>query len=201
MKKLAVALAVVLLVALIVWRLWPHSAPSSSRAVPAQSQAGRGSAAPSRVRRLSPDERKQLGAKIQAAIQREVERARAARSGRGAAPSPTGAAGTTGTPDDIPNIALEQVAKPMQEALQAAIPLLADCFTKHDGNTAAALMTMTSDPELGTVIDTDAINDADGKPLDPKVDSCLRDTIDSLALPPLGQLGKLNIQYTFRFDE
>ena len=28
-----------------------------------------------------------------------------------------------------------------------------------------------------------------------------RDTIDALALPPLGQLGKVKVLYTFRFDD
>ena len=68
--------------------------------------------------------------------------------------------------------------------------------------TAVAQMTMTSDPELGTVIDTDAIKDENGQPLDPELDTCLRDTIDSLALPPLGpRAGKLPLQYSFRFSE
>jgi hypothetical protein len=61
-------------------------------------------------------------------------------------------------------------------------------------------MTMLSDPDLGTVIDTTDILGPDGKKLDHTLDDCLRDTIDALALPPLGQPGKLQIQYSFRFD-
>jgi hypothetical protein len=61
-------------------------------------------------------------------------------------------------------------------------------------------MTMVSDPELGTVIDTGEITDAGGAPLDGKLDDCLRDAIDALALPPLGVPGKLQLQYSFRFE-
>ena len=61
-------------------------------------------------------------------------------------------------------------------------------------------MTMTSDRDLGTVIDTADILGPDGKKLGPTLDTCLRDSIDSLALPPLGQPGKLQIQYSFKFD-
>jgi hypothetical protein len=61
-------------------------------------------------------------------------------------------------------------------------------------------MTLVSDPDLGTVIDTSAMTDADGTPLDHAHDECLRDTIDSLALPPLGQPGKLQLQYSFKSD-
>jgi hypothetical protein len=62
-------------------------------------------------------------------------------------------------------------------------------------------MTFFTDPEVGTVIDTDAIVGAtDGGTVDPKIDACMRDVIDSLALPPLGKPGKLKLEYTFRFD-
>lgn len=148
----------------------------------------------SRVRKLSPEQRRELGDKIAAA----VERVRAAQ-----AATKTGtSSGSAPALPEPPSIPLEEAAKPLQQALQDAIPLLADCFEQRADKRAAAMMTMTSDPELGTVIDTAAITDKDGKPLEPKVDECLRNAIDSLALPPLGaQAGLLKVQYTFRFDE
>lgn len=149
--------------------------------------------APTRVERLSKERRRQLGEQIAAA----VRRARDAR----AASSATGSAAAAEAADPI--IPLEEVGKPLQEALQAAIPLLADCYTR-DGSAAAreaaAWMTMISDPELGTVIDTDELTDAEGNVLDRELDTCLRDVIDSLALPPLGKTGRLQLQYSFRFD-
>jgi hypothetical protein len=153
-------------------------------------------AADPKVRRLAPEERKQLGLQIAAALQR-------ARAQRQAAASQAAAGGAVPPSDEDPVIPLEQVGKPLQDALTSAIPLLAKCY-EHAGSatprTAAAMMTMASDPDLGTVIDTAQITDPDGKQLDHALDECLRDTIDSLALPPLGQPGKLQLQYSFKFD-
>ncbi|MEO6771800.1 MAG: hypothetical protein ABI467_02110 [Kofleriaceae bacterium] len=168
----------------------PESAPGSElAAVPTPAAP---TAPASKVRKLSPEQRKQLGAQIAAA----VHQAREARAAR---------ARSAGTPvsDDDPVIPLEAVGPELEHALTAAIPLLAQCY-EHAGSaasrTAAAQMTMTSDPDLGTVIDTGDIVDATGHALDHTLDDCLRDTIDALALPPLGQPGKLQLQYSFRFD-
>ena len=49
------------------------------------------------------------------------------------------------------------------------------------------------------MIDTGLITDAGGQPLATALDTCMRDTIDSLALPPLGKGGHVDLQYTFRF--
>lgn len=90
----------------------------------------------------------------------------------------------------------------MPAASKMSLPLLAECFVTHEAKLSAlAMLTLTSDPELGTVIDTDAVKNATGEPLEPKLDACLRDAIDTLALPPLGpNAGKLLVQYTFVFD-
>lgn len=139
----------------------------------------------SKVRRLDPETRRKLGEQIVAAR----ERARASAT----------AAGETFSDEPMK---LEDVGAPLQERLKEALPLLAECFSqKQDARAAMALMTLMTDPELGTVIDTEAIKDADGAPLEAKLDTCLRDAIDSLALPPLAaKAGKLPLQYTFRFD-
>lgn len=188
---------------LVSWRSRPDS--SSSREVAGErvterglgTASGRESApthdvpAPSRVRRLAPEERRRLGEQIAQAIQRARTASR-----------PVGA--TSAAEGEDPIIPLEAVGKPLQDALTDAIPILAECYTRQGSSTpqhAAALMTMISDPELGTVIDTEELKDADGNVLDRELDTCLRDAIDSLALPPLGQPGKLQLQYTFRFDD
>jgi hypothetical protein len=144
---------------------------------------------PGEIRRLSRDERRQLGAQIAAARQRAREAAASSGSG-------------SGSPDDDV-VPVEEAGKPLRDAMTAAIPLLAECYRQPSSDAmreAVALMTMTSDPELGTVIDTNAITDAAGKPLARALDDCLRDTIDSLALPPLARGGKMNVQYSFKFD-
>ncbi|MEP6859775.1 MAG: hypothetical protein ABJE66_04090 [Deltaproteobacteria bacterium] len=168
----------------------PATAPTSSGS--AATPAATPTAATAKTRKLSPEDRKQLGEKIAAAV-REAREARAAQAR---------SAGTA-VADEDPVIPLESVGPELADALTAAIPILAECF-QHAGitdpRTAVAQMTMTSDPDLGTVIDTADVLGPDGKKLGPTLDTCLRDSIDSLALPPLGQPGKLQIQYSFKFD-
>ena len=163
---------------------------SAARSAPGSGSAeapARPTVAPTTTVRLTPDDRRRLGEQIAAARQR----ARAA----------DGAAGSA----DDDSIPVEKVSRELKDGLHGAIPLLAECFQQAPGGStlrdAAALMTLTSDPELGTVIDTDEIQDAAGKPLAAKLDECVRDTIDSLALPPLGATGgKIKVTYTFKFD-
>lgn len=159
---------------------------------PAATPSAAPAATSAKTRKLSPVERKQLGEQIAAAVHKTRE-ARAAQA------KATG----TAVADEDPVIPLEAVGPELEDDLTAAIPILAECF-QHAGitdpRTAVAQMTMTSDPDLGTVIDTADILGPDGKKLGSTLDTCLRDSIDSLALPPLGQPGKLQIQYSFKFD-
>jgi len=200
MKKIGVAVIVVVVAAIAAWQLWPRATAqvrardpaSAGRAAMAQS-AGSAAGSASRVRKLSADQRRELGDKIRAAL----ARSHAAPTGGG-----TTAAGSAPVLPKEPTIPLEQVTHQLHDALVDAIPLVAECYKQHGtAKRATAMMTMVSDPELGTVIDTEAITDRDGKPIDPKLDECMRNTIDALALPPLGQPGKLKVQYTFRADE
>jgi hypothetical protein len=176
--------------------LWHHEAArNADRAASATAVKSGG------VRRLAPDERRRLGEQITQAI------AHAHGSATSSPPSATGSPGATSSPGtgsapalaDLPRIPLEQIGQPLHDALTAAIPLLANCFKQH-GATAVAQMTMWSDPDTGTVIDTKALHDDSGQPLDPAVESCMRDSIDSLELPPLGQPGTFDLQYSFKFD-
>jgi len=197
-RNVVVALVVVIIAVLVWWR-WPrhHANPGGEAARAAATAPVTGSPPPSKVRRLDPEARKRLGQQIEAAIKQSSAAAAAtaaAHPGSGGAPAPT--------LDGDPIIPLESVGKPLKEGLDASIPLLAACYEKSGTppKTAAAMMTMASDPDLGTVIDTATMTDASGQPLARELDDCLRDVVDSLALPPLGQPGKLQIQYTFKFD-
>ncbi len=198
-RRSRIIVSILLIAALVAWR-WPrksrplhgsHATDVATRPVNTpEPTPGSGLVADAAitVHRLEPEERKQLGVQIAAAIQKA----------RAASAAPRAAA-----PGDDPLIPLEAVGKPLQAGLNAAIPLLAKCYDtagSAQAKTAAAQMTMISDPDLGTVIDTDQITEADGKPLAKQLDDCLRDTIDSLELPPLGQPGKVKLAYTFRFD-
>jgi hypothetical protein len=180
-------------VALVVWLRRP-AAPTGS-----QPLATSGSSAPKvvpvtarepvvpRVRRLGAEERKQLGARIAAARERFRDQAATHAGGVPALAETT--------------IQLEQVSATVQAALKDAIPILAECYgEKPAGATATVMMTMISDPDLGTVIDSALSIDQEGKPLTSELDNCLRDAIESLALPPLEVGGKLPLQYSFVFD-
>jgi hypothetical protein len=180
----------------IFWFTRPDDAPVTATPVVASGSAPPAAQAPkidtSKVRRLDKATRKQLGEQIAAA--REKARAAAATS------STTGSGPPPALPDD--ELQLEEVSAALQDRLQETVSLLADCYGAHPTvHEATANMTLTSDPELGTVIDTEEITGADGKPLAAALDTCLRDTIDSLALPPLGPTGgKLPTKFSFRFD-
>ena len=138
---------------------------------------------PTSVRKLTHEDRARLGAQIRASIAKAQ-----------------GTAGP-GEPPSLPVLRIEDIGEPAKQALSAAIELLAACYpTGSDRPIAVARMTMISDPALGTVIDTDEITDEAGAKLAPAIDTCLRDTIDSLAIPPLGPPGKLALQYSFRFE-
>jgi hypothetical protein len=43
-------------------------------------------------------------------------------------------------------------------------------------------------------------SDADGSKLEPKLDDCLRTTMESLALPPFKVRGSLRVKYSFVFE-
>jgi hypothetical protein len=165
------------------------SSPELVRAAPRD--GGHGPIA--EVRRLPAAERDALKDSILAGLRR----ARAAETAQaeGAAPAPVAA-------DAYPVLRLEDAGPKLREALEQAIPHLAECYPKGSRarTVAVAQMTLFTDPETGTVIDTDAIVGRDGGVVDGKVDACLRDTIDSLALPPLGRPGRLQLEYSFRFE-
>jgi hypothetical protein len=148
-----------------------------------------------RVQRLSKEERLALGERIAAAL----TRARAAAASRG---SSAGAGAVPGG-DGYPELRLEDAGPTLIQALEQAIPHLGVCYPKDTSGKrplAAAQMTLFTDPEVGTVIDTDAVTGMDGGVLDEKLETCLRDVIDSLSLPALGKPGRLKVQYTFRFE-
>ncbi|MEO8553739.1 MAG: hypothetical protein ABI678_27390 [Kofleriaceae bacterium] len=191
-------LVAVLLVAVLVGFLWrghetekPVSGHAQAQTAVMAPGSPPGAPSPTKVRRLAPGERKQLGEAIHAAIRKASASAAAGHPG-GSAPA---------LPDE-PLLHLEEIGPNVKAALELTIPELAKCY---EGKTGAnkmplAIMEMVSDPDFGTVIDTTQIIDADGKPLPKDIDECLRDTADSLSLPPLGKPGRLPIQYTFRFD-
>ena len=151
--------------------------------------AGRAADAPPRpgrvVRIASAEARLRLVERIHAA-----QAARAARARRAAPPAPP------------PPTDLDHVAEPVKDALEDAIPYLADCYQgAAPTDRPAVQMTLIGDPSVGTVIDVDQLVDQDQRPLAPALETCLRDTLRSLELPPLEEGDSLHVQYSFRFDD
>lgn len=191
-----IATVVLLVVAAVVGVLvWHRGSTPANHAPPTRID---------RTARVTPEQRQELATAIHAALE-----ARSTDTNGSAARAPSSAASsgpaTSSRPiprlssDIVPALTLEQVGPAAQQALQSAVPFLAECF-RQGGVTATARMTMYSDPDIGTVIDTDQITDEAGAPLAKNVEDCMRDTIETLALPPLGVPGTLPLQYSFRPD-
>lgn len=165
-------------------------APDEPATTPAHVGAADAAAGPvTTVRRLDRAQMQTLRA--------QLARARARARGQPAASAPP----ALPADDRIP---LEELGPEVADALRAAIPILAECYPRVGSDaprTAAVQMTMVSDPELGMVIDTTELHDPDGQPLPRALDDCLRDTIESLALPPLDRAGHVELQYSFRFED
>ena len=99
---------------------------------------------------------------------------------------------------------LERASPKLKVALEEAIPLLAECYKSGGPVTQrrpAVHLTLTTAPDVGTLVSTDELFDQDGKRLDPELDSCLRTTLGSMLLPPLGIENDLPLQYSFNLDD
>lgn len=147
-----------------------------------------------KVGRVSAEERQRLAD--------QIARARAER----AAPSGGGASSTTPRPslpeDGEADATL--VRTTMKDAMREVIPYLADCYDKAGDKLPAAIkvaaeITLTGDPDVGTLIDTNRLSDGDGKPLEPSFDTCLKDAFASLQMPPLSEGGEVKVRYPFVF--
>jgi hypothetical protein len=142
------------------------------------------------LRRITEDQRRQ--------IQGLIAEARTRRASAGSATGGPADGGMAGR-----RTAVEHVSAPVKSALEEAIPVLADCYVrtgKHQPQ-AAVMMTLVGDPSVGTLVDPSQMFDHEHKPLDPALEHCLRDTFAALELPPLDEGDKLDIQYSFRFDD
>jgi hypothetical protein len=62
-----------------------------------------------------------------------------------------------------------------------------------------AHLTLTGDPDIGTLIDAPQLFDDQAEPLPSQLDDCLRDTLQSLELPPLAEGDHVDIAYPFTF--
>ncbi len=193
---LARSLLVVGLLGALMFVLWRHQrhdsspaseASGSNEAPAAESNHSRGAAnaitGPNRaIRKVTPDQR--------AAIADAIAKAQAARAAR-PEPKPDG------------RQLLDNFSTHFMEALQQVGPYLGDCYdaeTRKHMTSVMAHMNLTSDPDVGTLIDPDTMTDGNDHPLDPSVAECLRTTFESIELPPMGVGGSVTFSFPIAHD-
>jgi hypothetical protein len=141
----------------------------------------------------------------------QISTAQAARTA-GAAPGGAAAIHGREAPPRLPTTTLDpehpdEMKTTIRSAMREAIPLLTDCYAAaipnltDDETRIAAKLTLTSDPDIGTVIDAHQIADDQGRPLLASFDDCLRTTFQQLALPPIENGGTLEVTYPFVFHK
>lgn len=142
----------------------------------------------------TPEDRKRMAERIAAA---QSARAAVHAPARPQLPAEAVAEGEGATPISKTEI---------RDAMREVIPLLTECYdaaipTLPDGELElVAEMTLTGDPDVGTLIDAKELADKQGRKLPAKFDDCLRTTFQSLALPPLKEGDTLSVHYPFMFS-
>jgi hypothetical protein len=202
-RRIVVAVGLALAVVALLYYLRTHDKPTEPRSAPAATSAGSPApAVPAAIpSRTAPPQHvtKLANAEERQRVADRIAKAQAAR--HSAAPRPSLPAPETTHGSD-----LARVDAHVLDALAEAIPFLADCYRKalpklaSPQLTAAVTMTLTGDPDIGTLIDADQMLDQDGKPLARELDDCLRGTLNSLQLPPLAEGDKIKLQYSFTFE-
>lgn len=166
------------------------ASPESPATAPAAPTADSPAAKP-KVTKLTPDERKQLAERI--------AHAKAARSAN-TAPAPSLPPNEDGLANDLKTN--------IRSAMREVIPFLSDCYVKAmptlenpKSISIKAELTLTGDPDVGTLIDAKQIFDDLGKPLPAGFDDCLRSTFQTLQLPPLAEGDEVKVTYPFVFED
>jgi hypothetical protein len=201
-------LAIVILgVALAIGILWytraDHIQPLASTPYDAGARAIEPSRADSsprpktRVRRLTKEQRAELAAQM-----------------RRATPQPAGSASLEPTTlvaaHESPDPAVRKFNDRALEELGGTQTYLAECFDKHRKLLPATLTVQTrvrivTDPDVGAIVDAESLTDPAGQPLPAEFDSCIRDMLQTFALPPLPPTEDpqflLALQLSFRDDD
>lgn len=215
-KKLAIAAVIAVVAAGALWHWYPHTPASAAvaRAGSATSNANVGTAAfeapttpalpppPQHVRKLAnADERRELVAQI-AAAQAARKTVRAPhRSSLGSADSADRGSFGSGHEGDMDKDVI-------RGAMHEVLPFLGDCYGDARATTLSANhleikahFTLTGDPDIGTVIDAKQLFDDNKQPLPAKLDDCIRSTLQTLELPPLGDGDTIEVDYPLSFSD
>jgi hypothetical protein len=132
--------------------------------------------------------------------QRVVERIAAAQSAHQSAATKAPSLAAEDPPADLDKevirTAMREVLPFIQECYEAALPTL-----KSPDLDLHAHLVLTGDPDVGTLIDADKLNDGNGVALPAKLDDCLRSTFQTLELPPIGEGDRIDVDYPFVFRQ
>lgn len=200
MKRLGLVIALALLAACIWFLQRPRHRDATANDDPPPPHGAQPAAptpqlppAITKVTRLADaDARKQLAERIASA--------QSARAATRAAPMPR-LPSDGGTSLDEAPIGKTEIRAAMREL----VPHLVTCYEdalptlpSPDFKMTAEL-TLTGDPDIGTLVDAKALADHTGKPLPATLDDCFRSTFQSMALPPLAEGDQIEVRYPFEF--
>jgi hypothetical protein len=213
MKSLGVVVAIGC-AAVLGWYLIRHTRPVATAAVidlpPAPRVGVDPSQAPGAIThatKLARAERRELADRIAAARAARGSAASTTASAAIHAPLPPSLAPAPTLDPDHP----DDLKTTLRATIREAVPLLAACYEAAipqlpEAEThIAAQLTLTSDPDVGTIIDAHQLSDDQGHPLLASFDDCLRDTMQQLALPPIAGANQgpvtIEVTYPFRFSK
>jgi hypothetical protein len=176
--------------------------PRPGDAAGARPSHARDTAAPSpptRVIRLpgGADDRRRIAQQIAAASSARRAAATAAGSiGSGATPPPGPSTGSAAM--DSPQHVMAQ----MLDALEQVKGYVAECAMQSDARIAGfkAALSLTGDPDIGTLIDASGLDGIDDRPLPAQFDDCVRGIMQTLELPAMAVGDEFKVDYEFTFD-
>lgn len=216
MKKLVIAAVAAVIAVGAIWHWYPRTSASAAHAPAATSTAMASTstpavsapqtpalAPPEHVRKLaSADERRQLVAQIAAAQAARKATSPAARP-RTIGPGVPGDQGSFGSGHEG-----DMDRDVIRGAMHEVLPFLGDCYSDARGTTLAAdhleihaHLTLSGDPDIGTVIDAKQLFDDKQHALPTKLDDCIRGTLQTLELPPLGDGDTIEVDYPLAFSD
>jgi hypothetical protein len=200
MKRVGIAVALAALVGSIWFLQRPRGRAVADDDPPppqlAPSPPAAGSQAPAKaidkVTKLrDADARKELADRIASA--------HAARASTRAAPMPRLADDAVEPPETaiaktVIRTAMRELVPHISKCYEAAIPTL-----PSPNLNMTAQLTLTGDPDIGTIVDAKALTDDKGTPLPAALDDCFRSTFQLMALPPLAEGDTIDVRYPFVF--
>jgi len=215
MNKLVITAVVAVVAAGAIWHWYPrtHANAAPTRTGSSTSEANAGAPAvtapttpalppPQHVRQLaSADERRELAAHIAAAQAARKAAPAPHRSSLGSAASTDQGSFGSGHEGDMDKDVI-------RGAMQEVLPYLANCYSDARVTTLSAdhleiraHFTLTGDPDIGTVIDANQLFDDKKQALPTKLDDCIRGTLQTLELPPLGDGDTIEVDYPLMFSD